>query len=141
MEIHRERVLRSKWVFWRRGFFYISVDRFNGPLPLGAGLGGELGLRTSKVDISERMSRTSRAAWRFVFGSVMLDWGMAVAVCGSEREDPDIVSAVLSHDCVTLLLAYKLRPGLPACRLGTFRRRCKVVDYLMVCATVQLKLS
>lgn len=47
------------------------------------GWGRELGLRTSKVDISERMSRTSRAAWRFVFGSVMLDWGMAVAVCGS----------------------------------------------------------
>lgn len=34
------------------------------------------------MDISERMSRTSRAAWRFVFGSVMLDWDMAVAVCG-----------------------------------------------------------
>lgn len=43
------------------------------------GVGGE-NLRTSKVDISERMSRTSRAAWRFMFGSVMLDWGIAVAL-------------------------------------------------------------
>lgn len=87
----------------------------------GGGWGRELGLRTSKVDISERMSRTSRAAWRFVFGSVMLDWGMAVAVCGSvfvvtgvssAREDPDILFAVLSHDCV----AHKLSKfaGMPA---------------------------
>lgn len=34
------------------------------------------------MDISERMSRTSRAARRFVFGSVMLDGGMVVAGCG-----------------------------------------------------------
>ena len=44
-------------------------------------MGEELELRTSKVDISERISRTSRAAWRFLFGSLMLDWGMAVAGC------------------------------------------------------------
>lgn len=89
--------------------FLISVDRFNGARPLlpnGTGLGKELGLLTSKVDISERMSRTSRAAWRFVFGSVMLDWGMAVAVCGSVMllryivsSERNILAAVLSHDC------------------------------------------
>lgn len=81
MEIHRERVLRSKWVFWRWVFFLFQSTVSKNP-QLGRVGGKNLGLRTSKVDISERMSRTSRAAWRFVFGSVMLDWGMAVAVCG-----------------------------------------------------------
>lgn len=69
------------------------------------------------MDISERMSRTSRAAWRFVFGSVMLDWGMAVAVCGSVLllrvfRVQGKIFAVLSHDCV----AHKLSKfaGMPA---------------------------
>lgn len=52
---------------------------FQSTVSVGGRVGG---LRTSKVDISDRMSRTSRAAWRFVFGSVILDWGMAVVVCG-----------------------------------------------------------
>lgn len=34
------------------------------------------------MDISERMSRTSRAAWRFMFESVMLDWGIVAEVLG-----------------------------------------------------------
>lgn len=55
-----------------RFFLYFS-RRFQCPHATGAGLGEVLGLPTSKVDISDRMSRTSRAAWRFVFGSVMLD--------------------------------------------------------------------
>lgn len=65
--------------------FYISVDRFqNAPTPHWLGVEGmSWGLRTSKADISDRISRTSRAAWRFIFVSVMLDWGMAVAVVWS----------------------------------------------------------
>lgn len=60
------------------GVFFFDFSR---TVQCRAGVGEELELRTSKVDISERISRTSRAAWRFVFGSVVLDWGMAVAGC------------------------------------------------------------
>lgn len=78
----------------------------------------------------------------------MLDWGMAGAVCGSVlllrvREVQGILFAVLSHDCVARVTKLSKFTGMPTL-VKAFspsyitRRRCKVVDYLMVCATVQL---
>lgn len=74
--------------------------------------GGGRGLQTSKVDISERMSRTSRAAWRFVFGSVMLDWGIAVAVWNTHISGSCFEASTPYCNCGITYISYPYRYSL-----------------------------